>query len=1038
MFLKCFKERIHMKRITKKLPVYFLSLAFVLLKFSITSYANEQVENYIMEESLQEGDERTSFLISVKKFGDSDGFKWTYNGKDYSLTVTGEDRGINTLPSTLPEAILSNTKKIVFKDCVVVGGSMSYMFAGLRENLISVDMSGLDTSNVTDMSNMFYWCSNLKSVNMSGLDTSNVTDMSDMFSWCDSLTSVNLCGLDTSNVKDMSYMFASCDNLVKVDMSTLDTSKVEDMSNMFSGCDNLTSVDLSSLDTSSVKDMSNMFSGCDSLTGVDLSEEDTSNVEEVSDTTEVSDLFSGMKESVTNVPNLTNLNNTTSVDMSNLDTSNVEDMSSLFSGCKSLTSVDMSGLNVLNVIDMSYMFSGCSSLTSVDMSDMDASKVLDMSQMLSGCDSLEYIGVPKAMAAGVSFALPTTFEDAQKSTVNEITSAHCNKTWAKNYDTREYSIIYNLNGGTNNSNNPKNYTRHSKTITFRKPVREGYVFKGWYSDEKFTQKVTKIKMGSTGTVELHAKWKIKTYDITYKLSGGKNNAKNPADYKITTKTIKLLKPKKKGYTFKGWYEDKEFNEKVTEIKKGSTGDKILYAKWKAKKYDITYELDGGENDSKNPKSYSVESSTITLENPTKAGYRFEGWYSNNQYSKRVTEIKSGSTGDKALFAKWGVIKYDIAFDGNGSTSGSMNIQSDCKHGSDYSLSQNVFQRTGYTFAGWNTRADGSGRTYGDKSVVRNLTDSDGDTITLYAQWTLDEYSITYNLNEGVNSNENPTTYTITTETISLKNPTRTGYTFEGWYNDANFTEKVTSIKTGSSGNQILYAKWSVSKYSIAFNGNGATSGSMPTQSNYNYGSSYTLNANVFQRTGYTFNGWNTKADGSGTAYADKATVSNLASNNESSVTLYAQWKVNSYSITYYLNGGVNSNENPGTYAMTTETITLKDPARTGYTFGGWYSNTNYTVKVTVINAGSTGNRVLYAKWIPVTYSITYKLNGGTNSSMNPSGYNVTTATIELQNPTKEGYTFKGWYRDKEYTQKVTKIKKGSTGNKTFYAKWKKK
>ena len=474
-------------------------------------------------------------------------------------------------------------------------------------------------------------------------------------------------------------------------------------------------------------------------------------------------------------------------------------------------------------------------------------------------------------------------EDAQKNTASEITSANCNRTWAREYDSREYSITYNLNGGTNNNSNPRTYTRHSKTITLQKPVREGYTFKGWYSDEEFTQKVTKIKLGSTGQVVLYAKWKVKTYDITYKLSGGKNNRKNPADYKITTETIELKKPKKKGYTFKGWYSDREFDKKVTEIKKGSTGDLTLYAKWNAKEYDINYELDGGKNSSSNPESYTVESSSIVLSSPKKTGYSFAGWYSNDQYSKRVTEIKSGSTGDKRLFAKWDIIKYDIAFDGNGSTGGSMNAQGDCKYGSEYSLSQNVFQRTGYTFTGWNT-----------------------------------------------------------------------------------------------------------------------------------------------------------KADGTGTAYADKATVSNLADSNGTSVTLYAQWKLNSYSITYYLNGGVNSSENPTAYAITTGIITLKDPTRTGYTFGGWYSDANFITRVTVINAGSTGNRVLYAKWTPVTYSITYKLNGGTNNSMNPSGYNVTTSTIELQKPTRNGYTFKGWYRDKEYTQKVTKIKKGSTGNKTFYAKWVKK
>ena len=145
-----------------------------------------------------------------------------------------------------------------------------------------------------------------------------------------------------------------------------------------------------------------------------------------------------------------------------------------------------------------------------------------------------------------------------------------------------YSITYNLNGGSNNKKNPESYNRNSKTITLQAPTRKGYTFKGWYSNKKLTKKVTKIKAGSTGKVTLYAKWSAKEYDITYKLNGGKNNSKNPKEYTIKSSTITLKAPTRKGYTFKGWYSDKKFTKKVTKIKKGSIGKVTLYAKWSKK------------------------------------------------------------------------------------------------------------------------------------------------------------------------------------------------------------------------------------------------------------------------------------------------------------------------------------------------------------------------------------------------------------------------------------------------------------------------
>ncbi len=144
--------------------------------------------------------------------------------------------------------------------------------------------------------------------------------------------------------------------------------------------------------------------------------------------------------------------------------------------------------------------------------------------------------------------------------------------------------------------------------------------------------------------------------------------------------------------------------------------------------------------------------------------------------------------------------YKITFKSNGGK-GSMSKQSMAK-GVSTAISKNKFSKKYYTFAGWNTKANGKGKSYKNKQKIR-LTKN----ITLYAQWKLTKYKITYKLNGGKNAKKNPTAYTYKTSTIKLKNPTRKGYVFKGWYLDKKFKKKVTVINKGSSGNKTLYAKW---------------------------------------------------------------------------------------------------------------------------------------------------------------------------------------------------------------------------------------
>ena len=217
----------------------------------------------------------------------------------------------------------------------------------------------------------------------------------------------------------------------------------------------------------------------------------------------------------------------------------------------------------------------------------------------------------------------------------------------------ESHITLNTNGGTINSDYAKKYTVGVGATLPSDVTKTGYEFDGWYAHEDLSgAKVTEIGTGEMGNKKFWAKWTAADYGIDYVLDGGTNASSNPATYTVETETITFADPEKTGYTFAGWFDDE--GTQVTEITKGSTGDKKLYADWTAIEYDITYNLDEGTNDPSNPDTYTVETDTITLADPTKDGYTFEGWFTTSTFDEgtQATEIVKGSTGDKVFYAKW--------------------------------------------------------------------------------------------------------------------------------------------------------------------------------------------------------------------------------------------------------------------------------------------------------------------------------------------------------------------------------------------------
>ena len=337
--------------------------------------------------------------------------------------------GIDTSKVTDMFAIFYNCKSLTSLDVSSFNTSnvtnMVSMFGSCKA-LTSLDLSGFDTSNVTTMNSMFYGCSGLTSLDISNFDTSKVTTMYDMFNGCNALTSLDLSGFDTINVTTMNSMFYGCSGLTSLDLSGFDTSKVTNMGAMFYRCRGLTSLDVNGFDTSNVTTMAAMFSDCKGLTSLDVSGFDTGKVTDMhamfcncSGLTSL-DVTGFDTSNVTSIGTMfSGCSGLTSLDVSGFDTSNVTLMNETFYGCNGLTSLDVSGFDTSNVQDMYRMFCGCKALTSLDLSGFNTSNVTRMEDMFSGCSGLTSLDV-SGFSTGKVYTMGGMFQGCKKITVLDL------------------------------------------------------------------------------------------------------------------------------------------------------------------------------------------------------------------------------------------------------------------------------------------------------------------------------------------------------------------------------------------------------------------------------------------------------------------------------------------------------------------------------------------------------------------------------------------------------------------------------------------
>ena len=570
------------------------------------------------------------------------------------------------------------------------------------------------------------------------------------------------------------------------------------------------------------------------------------------------------------------------------------------------------------------------------------------------------------------------------------TSATGIKNVAARWTANEYTVTFDANGGTVGTQTRKvtydsTYGNSGKLPT---PTLDGYTFDGWYDDNgNLVNDNTVVTTAANHTLCAH--WTANTYTVKFDANGG---AVTPEATTVTYGDLygELPTPTLEGYTFEGWFTEKDDGTQVTKETVVTTADKhTLYAHWTANKYTVTFDVNGG---TVTPAEQTVTYGSTYGELPTltREGYTFAGWFTKKDGGTQVTKETVVTTADKhTLYAHWTANKYTVTFDANGGTV--TPAEQTVTYGSHYGELPTP-TREGYAFAGWFTEKDG-GTQVTKETVVKTVADH-----TLYAHWTANTYTVKFDANEGtVTSAEQTVTYG--SHYGELPTPTREGYTFAGWFTEQNGGTKVMAdTKVTTAENHTLYAYWMQNIYDVSFDANGGKEAYEPKK--VRHGDVYGTFPLTPTRTGYEFAGWYTEKDGGA-----KVELGDVVT---SSHTLYAHWTANKYTVKFDANEGTVT---PETMKVTYGCLygELPTPTRKGYTFVGWFTNSNGGTQVKAdAEVTTAADRTLHAHWTQNIYTVTIKddKDGKVIESQRiPEGG---LAKKPAKEPVREGYTFIGW------------------------------
>lgn len=533
-------------------------------------------------------------------------------------------------------------------------------------------------------------------------------------------------------------------------------------------------------------------------------------------------------------------------------------------------------------------------------------------------------------------------------------------------------------------------------------TRDGYTFTGWkradnqqaYGDGQW---VTNLTTQPNGIVTMVAQWSANEAHIRYnpnppagKTAGGQGTP-NWDGHTGDTPAIRGNGWTIDGYAFAGWTTNADGGG--TKYAPGASwtanGTLTLYAQWTPGEAGLAYDGNGATGGKTDPQNGVTDQKVNVRQNGfTRDGYTFVRW--DTQADCRGKAVNPGDKwtlqGSSILYACWAGNMQPLTYHGNGATGGNTAAQSG-KTGDELTTNANGFTRDGYTFVEWNTKADGTGGHYGKgtNGVAKWTMLPAGND--LYAIWQANPANIRYRDDWGA-TGSTPDTTGVTGQdvTIARNGFTRPGYTFTGWARDRRTDPSLQpgGRYTLTPGTTTLWAQWKADPAHLIYNSNsGSTSQTRRTDGVVDQ--TLTVIANPFTRSGYTFTGWNTQADGRGKAYAAGngfRLVADAKSNPVNTSVLYAQWRINRVALKFDPNGGTGGYPDITVDAFTTVTIPAdaKEPKvqRPGFRFTGWAMKPAPGAGDTILGPGKgtvtmpdQGSITVYAQWAPAMTTLPF-------------------------------------------------------------------
>ena len=614
--------------------------------------------------------------------------------------------------------------------------------------------------------------------------------------------------------------------------------------------------------------------------------------------------------------------------------------------------------------------------------------------------------------------LPLTYPLASVTDRTTLVELHYN---SYEYSAPPTNYTVTLNKGTGISAVTGGGTYQSGTsVSISATPSSGYEFNGWTGYNSSSSNPYTFTLGQNRTYTANAR--VKTYTVTYN-KGSYGSGTNTTATKTHGQTLTLADSlfTRDGYTQNGWASDAAGTTKAYNLKGSYTNnaDVTLYPYWGVNTYTITYRpgVHGTGNQVTQSKNHGT-SVTLQTNIYTRQGYTQSGWAIVENGSKTYDANGTYSTNaDIILYPAWVPDKYTVSY--NKGTGGSgTNTSAQKSHDITLTLKGAIFTRTGYTQIGWSISDNGS------KNYELSGSYTDNASVTLYPAWSANGLNIAYK-KDSYSTGTEVTDSKPYDGTVTLRGAifTRDGYKQIGWATSSGGA-KAYDLNASYSGNSALtlYPVWSGISYEIQYNGNGATGGTM-NNSTHVYGTAKTLTANTFTRTGYSFASWNTKADGSGTSYTDKKSVSNLTKTDGDVINLYAQWSNSVYTVKFDFNGGTYVSGNftamscnrDTAYTIPTGTLTYDNRVLLGWSTTKTATTATYGVNGSFNNLGTIGSTVtLYAIWKAKSITVTYHINNGGTDTTVSSTYTATSTSNAFRTLpsgwTKSGYTASGWSR----------------------------